>query len=930
MADNNQTPPQGSSDLPEQTQDTNRIIPVNIEDQMKQAYIDYSMSVIVGRALPDVRDGLKPVHRRVLFAMNELGISSNKPYKKSARVVGEVLGKYHPHGDSSVYDAMVRMAQPWSMSATLIDGQGNFGSQDGDNPAAMRYTEVRMSRTAEAMMEDLEKETVDFALNFDDSLQEPTVLPSRIPQLLVNGSAGIAVGMATNMMPHNLGEVVDGCIAYIGNREITVDELMHYVKAPDFPTGAVIWGMEGIKAAAHTGRGRVVLRGHTTIETSKTGKESIVITSVPYQVSRDELTDKIGRLVNDKVIDGITHVGNESNKEGTRIVIELRKDVVAQVVINQLYKYSELQTSFGINNVALVGGRPRTLNLKQLVEEFVTFRHEVVERRTAFELREARKRAHILEGYLIALDHLDEVIALIRAASTPNLAQEGLMTRFGMSEIQAKAVLELRLQRLTGMERDKIREEHAELMNTIARLEEILGSEELRYAIIKEELEDVRRRFGMPRRTEIQLAGDEMDILDFIKEEDVVITVSHLGYVKRTTTADYRAQRRGGRGAIGGRTRDEDFIEHLFIANTHHTLLLFTEKGRCYWLPVHRIPEGDRTGKGRPIQNFVQLPGDDKVRAIIDVPALDDKESLQGKCIVLCTRGGIIKKTSLEDFSRPRASGVNAITIVEGDQLLDVALTDGQSYVLMAVRSGRAICFPEDRVRVTGRGAIGVYGIDMEEGKDEVVGMVCVSKADLSKQILVVSEKGMGKRTPFLLKAGQGGEEAAELSAEEVIPATDSLDEFPTVASATTDPDAIPADGKVDIPSTETGAPEHYELSYRVTNRGGKGVKTINVTEKTGGLVGFLAVESTDDLMITCRSGITIRMRVAAIREAGRATQGVRLINIDEGDSIAAIARLDEQEVEEVVEGADESAADAASGEAPAAEATDENSSPEA
>ena len=888
---------------PQQTEDTNRIVPINIEDQMKQAYIDYSMSVIVGRALPDVRDGLKPVHRRVLFAMHELGIASNKPYKKSARIVGEVLGKYHPHGDTSVYDAMVRMAQPWSMSTMLIDGQGNFGSQDGDNPAAMRYTEARMSRAAEAMLEDIEKETVDFGLNFDDSLQEPTVLPARIPQLLVNGSSGIAVGMATNMMPHNLGEVVDGCIAFIDNQEIVIDDLMKYVKAPDFPTGAIIYGMEGVKAAAHTGRGRVVLRGHTTVETNKSGKESIIITSVPYQVSRDALTDKIGQLVNGKVIDGITHVGNESNKEGTRIVVELRRDVVAQVVINQLYKYSELQTSFGINNVALVGGRPRTLNLKELIKEFVHFRHEVVERRTRFELREARKRAHILEGYLIALDHLDEVIALIRAAATPNIAQEGLMTQFGMTEIQAKAVLELRLQRLTGMERDKIREEHADLMKTIAHLEEILGSEEMRYAIIKEELEDVRRRFGAPRRTEIEYAGDEMDILDFIKEEDVVITISHLGYIKRTTVDDYRAQRRGGRGSIGGRTREEDFIEHLFIASTHHTLLFFTEKGRCYWLPVHRIPEADRTGKGRAIQNLIQLPPDDKIRAIIDVPSLDDKEYVNRHSIVLCTKGGIIKKTSLADFSRPRATGVNAITITEGDNLLDVSLTDGNSYIMLAVKSGRAICFPEDKVRTTGRGAIGVYGIDMEEGKDEVIGMICISKDDTSKYILVVSEKGLGKRTCFLERVDRvTNNENSEMGEGEIIEAEG---EAPVELAAThldTTGDGQKSEqdiNKVSVPS-DGGEPIRYELSYRVTNRGGKGVKTINVTEKTGGLVGFLAVEKTDDLMITCRSGITIRMRVADIREAGRATQGVKLINLDEGDSIAAIARIEEQEVQSI------------------------------
>lgn len=871
MAENNNNLP--PENVPEENghPENNRVVQVNIEEQMKTAYIDYSMSVIVGRALPDVRDGLKPVHRRVLFAMHELGMGAGKPYKKSARIVGEVLGKYHPHGDSSVYDAMVRMTQEWSMRYAMIDGQGNFGSPDGDGPAAMRYTEARLQRLAEGMLNDLEKETVDFANNFDDSLQEPTVLPTRIPQLLVNGSSGIAVGMATNMMPHNLSEVIDGCIAYIDNREITIDELMKHVKAPDFPTGGIIYGIEGVKQGFYTGRGRVVLRGHTTVETAKSGKETIVITSVPYQVSRDVLTERIGSLVNNKIIDGITHVGNESNKDGTRIVVELRRDAVAQVVINQLYKFSELQTSYGINNVALVNGRPRTLNLKDLISEFISFRHEVVVRRTEFELREARKRAHILEGYLIALDHLDEVIALIRNSANPEIAKEGLIANFGMTEIQAKAVLELRLQRLTGMERDKIREEHAELMKLIAHLEAVLGSEEMRYQIIKDELTEIRTRFGDNRRSEIDYSDSEVDFLDMIKEEDVVITISHLGYIKRTSAAEYRAQRRGGRGAMAGKTRNEDYIEHLFIASTHHTLLFFTEKGRCYWLKVYKIPEGDRNTKGRAIQNLIQIPQDDKIRTIIDVPQLEDKEYLDKHSVVLCTKQGIIKKTDLEDFSRPRANGVNAITIQEGDQLLDVSLADESSYIMMAVKSGRAICFPQDKVRTTGRGAIGVYGIDMEEGKDEVIGMLCVSREDASKQILVVSEKGLGKRTPFLepLKEGEN---------------TDDLNNI------------------VELKNAEGGV-DKYTLSYRVTNRGGKGVKTINITEKTGGLAGFLAVEEKDDLMITCKSGITIRMGVAAIREAGRATQGVKLINIDEGDQIAAIARIAEQEVPEVEEG---------------------------
>lgn len=869
MDENNQgvTPQDGADD-------SNKIIQVNIEEQMKTAYIDYSMSVIVGRALPDVRDGLKPVHRRVLYAMHELGVNYNKPYKKSARIVGEVLGKYHPHGDTSVYDAMVRMAQPWSMRYTLVDGQGNYGSQDGDGPAAMRYTEARLQRLAESMMEDLDKETVDFSLNFDDSLEEPTVMPTRVPQLLLNGSSGIAVGMATNMMPHNLTEVINGCIAYIDNKDITIDEMMTHIKAPDFPTGGIIYGMDGIKAGMHTGRGRVILRGKVTVETTKNNREQIIITEVPYQVSRDALAEKIGNLVNNKIIEGITHVANESNKDGTRLVIELRRDAVAQVVINNLYKFSELQTSYGINNVALVGGRPRTLNIKDLVSEFVIFRHEVIVRRTQFELREAKKRAHILEGYLIALDHLDEVISLIRNSVNPDEAKTGLMEKFGMSEIQAKAVLELRLQRLTGMERDKIREEHAELMKQIAHLEAILANEDMRYQIIKDELLDIQKKFGDERKSEIQYLANEMRIEDLIEDEDVVITVSHLGYIKRTSAAEYRAQRRGGRGLRGGSTRQEDYIEHLFVASTHHTLLFFTEKGRCYWLKVYEIPEADKNAKGRAIQNLIQLPPDDKIRTVIDIAKLEDKEALNGQYIVLCTKKGIIKKTSLEDFSRPRQGGINAITIQEGDQLLDVSLTDGNSYIMMGVKSGRAISFEEDKVRTTGRGAIGVYGIELDENNDEVIGMICVSKENIAKQVLVVSEKGLGKRTPFF----------------------ELLDETATEEDKAKAIKIKDADGNEQL----------YQLSYRITNRGGKGVKTINITEKTGALVGLLAVEEKEDLMITCKSGITIRMKVEHIREAGRATQGVKLINIDEGDEIAAIARIEEQEDEaENAEGGD-------------------------
>lgn len=816
-----------------------RIIPVNIEEQMKTAYIDYSMSVIVGRALPDVRDGLKPVHRRILFAMNELGLQYNKAYKKSARVVGEVLGKYHPHGDSSVYDAMVRMAQEWSMRYTLIDGQGNFGNQDGDGPAAMRYTEVRMDRITESMMDDIDKETVDFQLNFDDSEKEPTVLPTRIPQLLVNGSSGIAVGMATNMMPHNLSEVLDGCIAYIDNKEITIEELMKHIKAPDFPTAGTIYGIEGIKAAYHFGRGRVVLRGKMQVETKTSGREQIIITEVPYQVNRDALTDKIGQLVNDKVIDGIVHVNNESNqKEGTRIVVDLRRDAVANVIINQLYKYTELQTSFGINNVALVKGRPRTLNLKDMISEFVEFRHEVVVRRAKYELRKAQERAHILQGYLIALDHLDEVIALIRSSATPEIAKDNLINAgWGLDEIQAKAILELRLQRLTGMEREKIKNEYDELMKLIAHLNELLGNEQMRFDLIKTELLEIKAKFGDERKTEITYLDDEVRIEDLIKEEDVVITISHHGYVKRTSVTEYRSQRRGGRGVIGSKTREEDFIEHLFVASTHHTLLFFTEKGRCYWLKSYEIPEGDKTSKGRAIQNLMQLPSDDKVRAIIDVPNLDDEEFVKNHYIVLCTRKGIIKKTSLEDFSRRRATGVNAITIVDGDQLLEAKMTDGQSEIMMAVKSGRAIRFPEEKVRPTGRGAIGVAGIEVDDANDEVVGMICVKVEDTSRTVLVVSEKGFGKRTQV--------------------------------------------------------------SEYRFTNRGGKGVKTINVTEKTGSLVGILDVTEKEDLMISSKSGITIRMPVAQISEQGRATQGVKLIRVDEGDEIAAITKIAEDEEEQ-------------------------------
>ncbi|HRH59917.1 MAG TPA: DNA gyrase subunit A [Chitinophagaceae bacterium] len=821
--------------LPSETNDNDRIIQVNIEEQMKTAYIDYSMSVIVGRALPDARDGFKPVHRRVLYAMNELGNNSNKPYKKSARIVGEVMGKYHPHGDTAIYDTIVRLAQDFTMRMPLIEGQGNFGTQDGDPPAAMRYTEVRLQKLAEAMLEDIDKETVDFQLNFDDSLNEPTVLPTRIPQLLVNGSSGIAVGMATNMMPHNLSEVIDGCIAYVDNRSLTAEELMKYVKAPDFPTGGIIYGMEGVKQAMLTGRGRVVLRGKCHVETKESGREKIVITEVPYQVGLDALTDKIHQLANEKIVEGIVYVNNESNREGVRIVVELKRDAVANVVINQLYKYSELQTSYGINNVALSKGRPKILNLRDLVSEFVEFRMEVIIRRAKFELRKATERAHILQGYLIALDHLDEVISLIRNSATPDIAKENLVQAgWGLDDIQAKAILELRLQRLTGLERDKIKEEYDALQQLIAKLNELLGSEVLRYDLIKTELNEIKDKFGDARKSEIQYLADEMRIEDLIEQEDVVITISHLGYIKRTSATEYRQQRRGGRGAVGSRTREEDYVEHLFVTSTHDTILFFTGKGRCHWLKVYEIPEGDKQSKGRAIQNLLQISSDDSIRAVIDVKNIEDTAFVNGHHIVLCTKKGIIKKTLLEEFSRPRATGVNAITIIEGDELLEAKMTDGNSEIMMAVKSGRAIRFPEEKVRPTGRGAIGVAGIEAEGENDEVIGMICVNRNDAEKTVLVVSEKGYGKRT--------------------------SVDE------------------------------------YRITNRGGKGVKTINVTEKTGQLVGIVDVSGKEDLIITCKSGITLRTPVSAIKEAGRATQGVILIRLDEGDEIAAISKIEEED----------------------------------
>ena len=813
------------------------IIPINIEEEMKSAYIDYSMSVIVSRALPDVRDGLKPVHRRVLFAMQDLGITAGKPHKKSARIVGEVLGKYHPHGDGSVYDAMVRMAQSWSLRYPLVDPQGNFGSIDGDGPAAMRYTEARLRRIAEEMLSDIGKDTVDFGLNFDDSLQEPTVLPARIPNLLINGASGIAVGMATNILPHNLREIADGIIAYIDNPDIDIAGLMEYIKAPDFPTGGIIYGYEGVRESFETGRGRIILRARTEVETSATGKESIIITEIPYQVNKGAMLEKIGHLVNDKKIEGISAIRDESGrKETMRIVFELKRDAVATVVLNQLYKYTQLQSSFGVNNIALVDGRPRMLNIKQMIGYFVEFRHEVIVRRTKYELAEAEKRAHILEGLIIALDNLDAVIELIRSSRTPDLAREGLMSTFGLSEIQAKAILEMRLQRLTGLEMDKIRQEYQEVMETIARLKNILADEGLRMQIIQDETREIRDKYGDERRTTIDYSGGDFRMEDIIAKEDVVITISHLGYIKRTAATEYRAQARGGKGAKGGATRDEDFIEHIFVASSHDYMLFFTELGRCFWLKVYEIPEGTRTSKGRAIQNLVAIPREDRVRAYINIPDFTDEDFINSHYLVFCTRKGVIKKTLVEQFSRPRTNGINAINIRDEDTLLEVRLTNGSCYIVMALKSGKAIRFHEDAVREMGRTATGVRGVRLNDDKDDaVVGMVCVDKSEIDDiDVLVLSENGYGKRSPL--------------------------------------PD------------------------YPITNRGGKGVKTMQITEKTGKLIGLSAVTKEHDLMIITESGIAIRTAVSAISQLGRATQGVRVIRLGEGEVIASIAKLDPEE----------------------------------
>jgi len=814
-----------------------RIIPVNIEEQMKSSYIDYSMSVIVSRALPDVRDGLKPVHRRVLYGMHDMGVTSSKAYKKSARIVGDVLGKYHPHGDSSVYDTMVRMAQDWSLRYTLVDGQGNFGSVDGDSPAAMRYTEVRMRKIAEEMLSDIDKDTVDWQLNFDDSLKEPTVLPTRIPGLLVNGASGIAVGMATNMPPHNLTESINAINAYIDNDTIEIDELMQHISAPDFPTGGTIYGYEGVRDAFHTGRGRIVLRGKATIEEVR-GRECIIVTEIPYQVNKAEMIKKTAELVNDKKIEGISDIRDESDRKGMRVVYILKRDAVPNVVLNKLYKYTQLQSSFSVNNIALVNGRPEMLNLKDMVKHFVEHRHDVVVRRTEYELRQAEKRAHVLEGLLIAIDNLDAVIKLIRASATVDEAKSGLMTEFKLSDVQAKAILEMRLQKLTGLERDKIKSEYEELMKTIEYLKSILGDKVLRMEIIKDELLEIKEKYGDDRRTDIEFAGGDVSIEDMIPDSEVVITISHAGYIKRTPLTEYKKQNRGGVGTKAASTRDKDFIEHVYVATNHQYMLFFTEQGRCFWMRVYEIPEGSRQSKGRAIQNLINLPQDDKVLAFINVLNLKDEEYINSHHIVMCTKKGVIKKTSLEAYSRPRVNGINAITIREGDTLLEAKLTNGEQDIMLAVRSGKAIRFPEAKVRTMGRSASGVRAITVDHDNDEVVGMIVVKEGD-GFDVMVVSEAGYGKRS--------------------------SLED------------------------------------YRITNRGGKGVKTITVTEKTGELVSLKAVTDEDDLMIITKKGTMIRMGVDTLRVMGRATQGVRLINLRSGDEIASIAKVPASEEEEEV-----------------------------
>ncbi len=816
------------------------IIPINIEDEMRGAYIDYSMSVIISRALPDVRDGLKPVHRRVLYGMLDLGLNHNKAHKKSARIVGEVLGKYHPHGDASVYDSMVRMAQPWSMRYMLVDGQGNFGSVDGDPPAAMRYTEARLQKIAEEMLADINKNTIDFQPNFDDSTEEPVCLPSKVPNILVNGTSGIAVGMATNMAPHNLSEIVDGTIQYSDNQEITISELMEFVKAPDFSTGGIIYGYQGVKAALETGRGRVVIRAKADIEETKTGRNQIIVTEIPYQVNKASMIEKTAALVNDKKIDGIFALRDESDRNGMRIVYELKKDAVPHVVLNNLFKYTQLQSSFGVNNVALVKGRPETLNLKQIIGHFVNHRHEVVVRRTQFELDEAERRAHLLQGYLIALDNIDRVIEIIRGSRDPETARNGLMDSFTLTEIQARAILDMRLQRLTGLEREKIEKEYEDVLKQVAHFKDVLDKKELRMQIIKDELLEMKEKYGDERRTQIVYSAEDISAEDIIPNEEMLITISHSGYIKRSNLNEYRTQGRGGVGSRGASYRDGDFTEHLFIAHTHNYLLVFTEQGKVYWLKVYEIPEAGKAAKGRAIQNLISIAADDAVRAVINVQNLNDTDYLNNTYLIMCTQQGTIKKTSLEAYSRPRANGINAITINEGDRLLNVDLTDGNSEILIAIRSGRAIRFHESEVRGMGRTAAGVRGVSLASPKDEVVGMVCLK--NLNNSLLVVSEKGYGKRS--------------------------SIDD------------------------------------YRVTRRGGKGIKTISVTSKTGFLVAILEVADQDDLMLINRSGIMIRMAVSQLRVMGRATQGVRLIRLTEGDIITSVAKVEplEEENEKIIE----------------------------
>ena len=821
---------------------TGRIIPINIEEQMKSAYIDYSMSVIVSRALPDVRDGMKPVHRRILYDMSaELNLYSDKPTRKSARIVGDVLGKFHPHGDTSVYDAMVRLAQDWSMRYPLVDGQGNFGSMDGDSPAAMRYTEARMKKITDEVMADIDKETVDWTLNFDDTSPEPTVLPTKIPLLIVNGASGIAVGMATNMAPHNLSEVVDACCAYIDNPEITGEELLHYVKGPDFPTGGIIYGYEGVKEAMLTGRGRVMMRAKTDIEHTPSGRECIVITEIPYMINKAEMIKKIADMINDKKIDGISYINDESDRNGLRIIIILKHDAVASVVLNTLFKNTPLQTSFAVNNIALVNGRPQMLPMRDLIKYFIEHRHDVVVRRTRFDKRKAEERLHIVQGLLIAQDNIDEIVRIIRASQTPDAAKQTMIERFALSDIQASAIIEMRLRALTGLERGKLLAERDELEKLIAHLTEVLANVGLQMQIIKDELLEMKEKYGDERRSEIVYASEEFNPEDFYADDDMVITISHMGYIKRTPLAEYRTQNRGGVGAKGSATRDEDFIEHIYVASMHNTMLFFTEKGRCYWLKVYEIPEGARSSKGRAIQNVIQIEPDDKVRAYINVKSLADAEYVNDNYIIMCTKDGTIKKTKLEAYSRPRQNGVNAIVIREGDQLIEAKLTSGNAEVLIAARDGKAIRFNESTVRPIGRVGAGVRGISIEDG-DEVVGMICV-EPDSKQDVLVLSENGYGKRT--------------------------DLDE------------------------------------YRITNRGGKGVKTINITEKTGKLISIQAVTDDNDLMIINRSGLTIRTAVGQIRLAGRATQGVRIINLREGDAIASVMAVPAAGEEEEVQPAE-------------------------